>query len=183
MVTAAFAAHKGDPPHLTEVPTPSTGGSSYYALELEDTTPAALKPFSEVQDQVRADWTADAIHKEQETAAAALLAAVKGGETLSDAAARSGLTTTRSPLTGRAEPTPGVPGELLPSLFATKQGEPTMVARRTASWSRFRRWWSIRTPRPIRSASGGCARRFHAQWATMSNSLTCAPCGSGCGLP
>ncbi len=127
VITAAFAAHKGDPPHLTEVPTPSTGGSSYYALELEDTTPAALKPFSEVQDQVRADWTADAIHKEQETAAAALLAAVKGGETLSDAAARSGLTTTRSPLTGRAEPTPGVPGELLPSLFATKPGEPTMV--------------------------------------------------------
>ncbi len=127
VVAAAFAARKGDPPHLTEVPTPSTGGSSYYALELEDTTPAAPKPFDAVRDQVRANWTEDAIHKEQETAAAALLAGVKGGATLADMAARAGLSVTRSPLTGRAEPTAGVPLELVHPLFATKQGEPTMV--------------------------------------------------------
>jgi len=127
IVAAAFAAHKGDPPHLTEVQTPSTGGSSYYALELEDVTPAAPKPFDAVQDQVRADWTEDATHKEQEIAAAALLAAVKGGEKLADAAPRDGLTVVRSPPTGRAEPAPGVPGELIQPLFAAKPGEPTMV--------------------------------------------------------
>ncbi len=78
IATAAFQAQKGDPPRLTEVPTPSTGGSAYYALQVEDVIPAATKPFEAVKDQVEAAWTHDAVRKEQETAAAAVLAAVKG---------------------------------------------------------------------------------------------------------
>jgi peptidyl-prolyl cis-trans isomerase D len=127
IATAAFQAQKGDPPHLIEVPTPSTGGSSYYALELEDVTPAAQKPFDTVKDQVKADWTRDAIHKEQETVAAQVLSEVKGGMSFADAAAKAGLTVRRSPLTGRATPEEGVPQELLRPLFAAKQGEPVMV--------------------------------------------------------
>ncbi|MBN9559620.1 MAG: SurA N-terminal domain-containing protein [Alphaproteobacteria bacterium] len=127
IATAAFQAQKGDPPHLIEVPTPSTGGSSYYALELEDVTPAAQKPFDTVKDQVKADWTRDAIHKEQETAAAQVLSEVKGGMSFADAAAKAGLTVRRSPLTGRATPAEGVPPELVRPLFAAKKGEPLMV--------------------------------------------------------
>ena len=36
LIKAAFDAQKGDPPRLIEVPTPSTGGSAYYALSVED---------------------------------------------------------------------------------------------------------------------------------------------------
>ena len=60
MVKAAFDAQKGDPPRLVEVQTPSTGGSAYYALALEDVTPPSVKPFDSVKDQVAADWTRDA---------------------------------------------------------------------------------------------------------------------------
>jgi len=127
IATAAFQAQKGDPPHLVEVPTPSTGGSSYYALELDDITPAAEKPLDTVKDQVKADWTRDAIHKEQEEAAAKVLSEVKGGMSFADAATKAGLTVRRSPLTGRAAPEEGFPQELLRPLFAAKEGEPVMV--------------------------------------------------------
>jgi peptidyl-prolyl cis-trans isomerase D len=127
MVAAAFQARKGDPPHLVEVQTPSTGGSSYYALDVEEITPPAQKPFAEVKDQVSADWTADAARRAQEAAAAALLAEVKNGTPLADAAAKAGLTVTRSPLTGRGDPPAGMPAELVNPLFAAKPGAPTMV--------------------------------------------------------
>lgn len=124
---AAFQAQKGDPPRLTEVPTPSTGGSSYYALQVEDIAPAAQKPFEEVRQQVEQDWTRDAVRKEQETGAAKLLTQVKAGATLADAAKEADLTVRQTPLTGRAEPAAGFPPELVRPLFATKKGEPTMV--------------------------------------------------------
>ncbi len=127
LIAAAFQARKGDPPRLTEVRSPSTGGSAYYAVEVEDITPLAQRPFDEVKDKVSADWTADAVRREQEAAAAALLAEVKGGATLADAAAKAGLKVTRTPLTGRAAPAEGVPPELVEPLFAVKQGAPTMV--------------------------------------------------------
>jgi len=127
IATAAFQAQKGDPPHLVEVPTPSTGGSSYYALELDDITPAAEKPLDTVKDQVKADWTRDAIHKEQEEAAAKVLSEVKGGMSFADAATKAGLTVRRSPLSGRGAPEEGFPQELLRPLFAAKPGEPVMV--------------------------------------------------------
>ena len=127
IATAAFQAQKGDPPRLTEVPTPSIGGSSYYALEVEDITPAARKPFETVRQQVLQDWTHDAVRKEQETAAAKMLTVVKAGSSLADAAREAGLSVHETPLTTRGAPAPGFPAELVKPLFATKQGEPTMV--------------------------------------------------------
>jgi peptidyl-prolyl cis-trans isomerase D len=127
IVQAAFQTQKGDPPRLTEVQTPSNGGSAYYALEVEDITPAAQKPFEQVAAQVKADWTRDAIRKEQEEAAAKILADVKGGASLTEVAAKAGLPLRRTPLTTRAEPAQGVPPALVQPLFAAKKGEPTMV--------------------------------------------------------
>ena len=49
LIKAAFETQKGDPPRLVEVPTPSTGGSAYYALSVEDVTPPAVKPFDDGQ--------------------------------------------------------------------------------------------------------------------------------------
>ena len=127
LVQAAFQAAKGEPPRLTEVQTPSSGGSAYYAVSVEDVTPAAPRPFEEVQDQVRADWTRDAVRHEQEQAAARVLAAVKGGQSIEDAATVAGLTVRRTPLTGRSEAAEGVPAPLLRPLFGLKPGEPAMV--------------------------------------------------------
>ncbi len=125
ITAAAFQAQKGEPPRLTEVQTQSTGGSAYYALQVEEVIPAAQKPFDAVRDQVKADWTHDAIRHEQEAAAAALLAAVKGGEALEAAAAKAGLHVRRTPLTTRTAPAEGVPASLIGPLFAAKKGEPT----------------------------------------------------------
>jgi peptidyl-prolyl cis-trans isomerase D len=45
LVKAAFDTQKGDPLRLVEVPTPSNGGSAYYALSVDDVSPPAQKPF------------------------------------------------------------------------------------------------------------------------------------------
>ena len=127
LIKAAFEAQKGDPPRLVEVPTPSTGGSAYYALSVEDVTPPALKPFDTVKEQVVADWTRDVQRHAQEQAAAKLLAAVKGGQSLADAAAVAGVTVRRTPLIARGGATEGTPPQLEQALFTLKQGEPTML--------------------------------------------------------
>jgi peptidyl-prolyl cis-trans isomerase D len=124
---AAFQAQKGDPPRLAEVQTPSTGGSAYYALQVEDVTPAAVKPFETVRDQVAQDWMRDAVRREQEAAAARMLTAVKAGASLADAAREAGVAVRTTPLTGRDTPAPGFPPALLGPLFSLKKGEPTMV--------------------------------------------------------
>jgi peptidyl-prolyl cis-trans isomerase D len=130
LIAAAFQAHKGDPPRLTEVPLKGAGGgSAYYALTVEDIIPPAPKPFAQVRDTVLADWTHDQQRHAQETAAAKLLDSVQHGQTLADAAAVAGVTVTRTPLTGREQPASGVPPELLRTLFDLKPGEPTMVER------------------------------------------------------
>lgn len=127
LVKAAFETQKGDPPRLIEVQTPSTGGSAYYALSVEDVTPPSVKPFDTVKDQVAADWTHDAQRHVQEAAAAKLLATVKGGQSLADAAAVAGVTMRRTPLVTRGGAAEGMPQQLEQPLFALKQGEPTMM--------------------------------------------------------
>jgi peptidyl-prolyl cis-trans isomerase D len=127
LIKAAFEAQKGDPPRLVEVPTPSTGGSAYYALSVEDVTPPAVKAFDTVKEQVEADWKHDARRHAQEQAAAKLLAAVKGGQSLADAAAVAGVTVRRTPLVARGVAAEGAPPQLEQALFTLKQGEPTML--------------------------------------------------------
>ncbi len=127
IATAAFAAQKGDPPQLTEVQTPSVGGSGYYALSVEDITPAGEKPFDAVKDSVVQDWRSDQRRHSAETAAAAMLQAVKAGKPFSDAARDAGIVPTLSPLVTRTQPDPAMPREVQQVLFSLKKGEPTMV--------------------------------------------------------
>src|SRR5262249_21189681 len=109
LIKAAFDVQKGDPLRLVEVQTPSTGGSAYYAISVEDVMPPAEKPFDEVKDEVAADWTKDARRHAQEQAAAKLLAAVKGGQSLADAATVAGVTVRRTPLVTRDGKAEGMP--------------------------------------------------------------------------
>jgi peptidyl-prolyl cis-trans isomerase D len=127
LIKAAFDAQKGEPGQLVEVQTPSTGGSAYYALSLQDVIPPAAKPFDDVKEQVATDWTRNAQRHAEETAAAKLLAAVKGGQSLADAAAVAGVTVRRSPLVTHDAQTDGMPPQLAQVLFGMKKGEPAMV--------------------------------------------------------
>jgi peptidyl-prolyl cis-trans isomerase D len=126
IIAAAFQTAKGDPPRLTEVRTPSVGGSAYYALTVEDITPPGEKPFDSVKPRVLEDWTQDQQRHTQEVAAAAMLSRVKGGESFSDAATVAGVTPHITPAVNR-QGGEGMPPELLRVLFGLKSGEPTMV--------------------------------------------------------
>lgn len=122
IISAAFAAPLNDPARMVEGP-----DQSYYAFTIEDETPPAVKPFETVQDQVRENWIHDARRKSQEAVAAKLLAAVRAGGSLDDAAVVAGLRTDRTPPIGRSAPTEGVARELVEPLFALKKDEATMI--------------------------------------------------------
>ena len=127
IVAAAFQARQGDPPHLTEVQTPSTGASAYYALTLESVIPPGEKPFDAVKDKVAADWKQDQRRRVQEKAATAMMVAVQGGKSFSDAATVAGVTPRLGPLVTRNQPNPEVPADLQRIMFGLKKGEATMV--------------------------------------------------------
>jgi peptidyl-prolyl cis-trans isomerase D len=109
------------------VQTPSTGGSGYYALTLEDIIPSGQKPFEAVRDAVNQDWRADQHRHGAEQAAAAMLKAVKDGAPFSDAARDAGVTPGLSPLVTRDKSDPAMPRDVQQVLFSLKKGEPTMV--------------------------------------------------------
>lgn len=121
-VTAAFALGRNEPARMTEGP-----DQSYFAVTVEDTTPAARKPFAEVEAQVREDWEREVRRKEQERVAAKLLTAAQAGSSLDDAATVAGLRLERTPPMARAQPTPGVPAEMTEPLFGMKPGATTMI--------------------------------------------------------
>jgi peptidyl-prolyl cis-trans isomerase D len=127
IIAAAFQAHQGDQPQLTEVQTPSTGGSAYYALTVESIIPPGVKPFDAVKTQVADDWREDQRHRFQDHAATAMMVAVQGGKTFSDAATIAGVTPKLSPLVSRNQGNPEMPPELQRVLFGLKQGEATMI--------------------------------------------------------
>jgi peptidyl-prolyl cis-trans isomerase D len=125
LVKTAFAGKKGEPPALIEAPHEKDGVPSYYAVFVDDIIPPAAKPYDEVANQARGDWFADAIRHAQEVAAANILAAVKGGEHLAQAAV--GLEVHRLPPVSRGEQSAAIPEQLVDPLFGLKEGEATMV--------------------------------------------------------
>ena len=127
MIAAAFQARQGDPPQLTEVQTPSTGGSAYYALAVDNIIPPGRKPFEAVKDQVAEDWKQDQRRQFQNHAAGAMLAAVKGGKSFSDAATVAGVKPKLSPLVTRNQGDANVAPELQRAMFGLKRGEATVV--------------------------------------------------------
>jgi peptidyl-prolyl cis-trans isomerase D len=105
---------------------------SYFAVAVEDDTPAALKPFADVEAQVRDEWEHDARRKEQERAAASLLTATQAGSSLDDAATVAGQRLQTTPPVLRAQPapaapTPGVPTQMIEPLFSLKLNGTTMI--------------------------------------------------------
>ena len=127
IVAAAFQARQGDPPQLQEVQTPSIGGSAYFALTVESVIPPGEKPYDTVKDKVAQDWKQDQRRRYQDAAATAMMTAVQGGKSFSDAATVAGVTPKLSPLVMRNQGDPAVPPMLQRVLFGMKKGEATMV--------------------------------------------------------
>jgi len=126
LIAAAFAHPPGPPSEMTEVAIPGAG-SAFYAVQVEQVIPPSVKPFDAVKDQVTAGWSQDAREKAQEKVAAAMLTAVKGGESLADAAAKAGASVRATPLVTRDATADGMPSQLQRVLFGLKPGEPAMV--------------------------------------------------------
>ena len=127
VIAAAFQAHRGDVPQLTEVQTPSTGGSAYYALAVDNIIPAGRKPFDAVKQDVAEDWKLDQRRQSESHAATAMMTSVKAGKSFSDAATVAGVTPKLTPLVTRDQPNPDVPPELQRALFSLKKAEATVV--------------------------------------------------------
>ncbi len=126
LLRAIFAARQGDAPRMTEM------GDAFVAIEIRGVVPPALRPFESVEAELRTAVIADARRREAEQRAAGLLAAVRGGKTLVEAAGEAGLTAeavgpfSRDP--GQAGP--NLPPELIAPLFEAKVGDATMVETR-----------------------------------------------------
>jgi peptidyl-prolyl cis-trans isomerase D len=127
ILAVVYRTKPNDPPQLIEVPTPSVGGSSYYALAVESIIPPGKKPFDAVKDQVADDWKQDQRRRTENAAATAMMTAVQGGQSFSDAATVAGVTPHLSPLVTRSESSADMPPDLQRVLFGLKKGEATMV--------------------------------------------------------
>ena len=127
LVQAIFQAKKGDTAHLVQAPNAKDGSQSFFAFEIEDISPTAVRPFADVQIDVRADWTHDQNRHEQEVVAAGLISAIKSGKTLEQAAAGTGYSVQKLPPIGRDSAPQGVSPQLAGQIFSLKPGEPTMA--------------------------------------------------------
>ncbi len=130
LLRAVFTAEPGRAPRLAEL----RQADGFVAVELRAVAPPALRPFETVEDDVRLAFATEARRRFQEERAAALLAAVRGGQALDAAAQAAGLPADRMGPFGR-RPEPGAPGTTLPQelllpVFGLAPGQPTMVPTR-----------------------------------------------------
>lgn len=126
MLRAIFAAQQGNAPRLTETL------DGWYAFEVREIIPPALRPFESVEAEVRQAWMTDARRREQEAKAARLLAAVQGGKALPEAAQELGFTANRfGPFGREAVAGSAVPQELLAPIFEMRPGAVTMIPTRS----------------------------------------------------
>lgn len=122
LLRAIFAARQGDLPRMTEM------GDAFVAIAIRGIVPPALRPFERVEEAVRTAWVADARRREAEAKAAALLAAVRAGKPLAEAATEAGLTAEEIGPFSRDPALAGtLPRELVAPLFEAKPDEATMA--------------------------------------------------------
>ncbi|MBK1659253.1 peptidylprolyl isomerase [Paracraurococcus ruber] len=125
LLKAVFATDRGAAPRLQETE------AGFVAVEVQEVTPPALRPFESVEPAVRAAWEQDARRRAQEERAAALLAAAKAGKPLAEAAQEAGLGSREVGAVGRTPQQAGVvPPELLAPVFELAAKDVTMVPTR-----------------------------------------------------
>jgi peptidyl-prolyl cis-trans isomerase D len=122
------AADPGRAPRLEEIE-----AARFAAVQVTGVTPPALRPFEEVEGAVRAAFALDQRRRAQEERAAALLAAVRGGQAMGEAATAAGLRADRLPPVSRRQ-LPGEPTldpEFRASVFRAARGEALMMETAT----------------------------------------------------
>ncbi|WP_043364325.1 peptidylprolyl isomerase [Belnapia sp. F-4-1] len=124
LLRTVFTTEKGAAPRLAETE------AGFVAVDVKEVTPPALRPFESVQPQVREAFIAEAKRREMEERAAGLLAAVKGGRSLADAAREAGFGVREVGAIARDQRDGPVPAEILAPLFELKANEPTMARTR-----------------------------------------------------
>jgi len=121
---AIFQAEPGRAPRLQE------GEWGFLAVEVRSVIPARLRPLGEIRAQVEAAFEADARRRAQEGRAAALLAAVRGGRPLEQAAREAGLDVEElGPLGRQAGGGNPLPRDLLAPAFELAPRGATMTER------------------------------------------------------
>ena len=121
ILAQAFAARKGDVPTLMQGPE-----SSWFALVVEQVTPAAPLAFVQAADRVRADWQRDAVrHTDEQQAAALYNAAQKAHGLAAVAGNRPGFQ--RDVVVRRDQTTGPMPANLVQLAFSLAPGTSTMV--------------------------------------------------------
>lgn len=128
-VAAAFETQPGQTGELTE-----TADGGYFILRVDRVAPAALEPFDKVREKVAAAWKRDKRAEAARLRAEKLLAELRAGRTLEDAAEEAGLAvaTTASFTRFDQGEDPGLPGELVAELFRLKPGEAAAAAATSA---------------------------------------------------
>jgi peptidyl-prolyl cis-trans isomerase D len=121
IVQAVFAGHPGDAPQLMNGP-----DDSYFAFTIDTIQPPSLQPYDAVKQKVAAAWLQDAMQREAELKAVALLQAVNKGQSLDSAASAAGYSLTALPAMTRTAPPAGVSNALAQILFSLKPGQATM---------------------------------------------------------
>ena len=129
IIAAAFSTPKGDPAHMIEGP-----DQSYYALQVEDAIEPKLKPFADVQEQVKASWEAAERRHAQDMAASKLMTDAQARHSLEDAATIAGLRTEKTVPITRDGVNEHVSPQVQQALFGLKQGDTTMVESPTGFW-------------------------------------------------
>jgi len=123
VIDTVFATQPGPPTRLVEA-----DDASFFAVQVESVTPAAVRPFDTVAAEVKTAWENAERRRAMEASAAQLLAAVQGGMAFEAAAAAQGWTARRiGPFhrTARGAGTP--PPAVLQAIFGLRPGEVTMV--------------------------------------------------------
>ncbi|MBD3786411.1 MAG: SurA N-terminal domain-containing protein [Sphingomonadales bacterium] len=123
---AGYEAFRAAAAAVTEEDFPELGNlddGGVFALRLDGITPAALKPFDTVRDQVAASWRAAQLTTLKSERAAEIVAAVAGGATLASA----GVLVESHGAVPRTGFLPGVPQGLLPKAFETEPGKAAVV--------------------------------------------------------
>ncbi len=121
ILAQAFAIRKGDVPALLQGPE-----NSWYALVVEQVTPAAPLAFVQAADRVRADWQRDAVrHADEQQAAVLYNDAQKAHGLAAAAVGRPGYQ--RDVVVRRDQTTGPVPANLVQLAFSLAPGTSTMV--------------------------------------------------------
>ncbi|MDD2869838.1 SurA N-terminal domain-containing protein [Neomegalonema sp.] len=124
---ALFAARPGAAPTRLDGP---GGDASVYFLQASASTPAALKPFESVREEVLRAWTD---RQKRDAVAARAKSAVEriaGGESLLEVSADLGTTVQEAPLFGRRETPLDLGAEAVSRLFLAAEGAPVEAAAR-----------------------------------------------------